>query len=248
MQKKHFFIVTSLAIFAITGYVLAQGGEIVSIDFDSIPEGTRIASSAITLDGEVQVNGGLNTDGVISTTGGVMFPDGTIQLTAAQSTASSASSTNSGLYDNRIQNVVPPNPYTEVCFKNRSVSTDVHIISETTVGGSCEPGDVGWIIEHDDRGSAAWDEAKVDCLLDGMRLPEAFELRFSCRNAVAFAINDLPGNDEEWASNTAWIGDTGTRQGPAAPNYGQGSCNQGNYSFLAATDGTSTAQRYRCAL
>ncbi|ETX08737.1 MAG: hypothetical protein ETSY2_03630 [Candidatus Entotheonella gemina] len=52
----------------------------------------------------------------------------------------------------------------------------------------CLPGDIGWIIEADERPMESWEMAKAECLKFGMRLPEPFEFLFSCTNAEGFGL------------------------------------------------------------
>ena len=142
--------------------------EILDVSFEEIPAGVVVQSNPIDLQGDSNVAGRL------SVTTGVQFGDGSVQTTAATATpgATEGASANQGLYDNRIPDFTPPNAYTEVCIKSGSLMADVHMISESPVGGNCEPGDLGWLVERDERLAATWARARLSCLLDGMRLPE----------------------------------------------------------------------------
>ncbi|MCB1054735.1 MAG: hypothetical protein KDD11_04395 [Acidobacteria bacterium] len=219
-----------------------------TIPFESIPTDTSLVGGPdITLDGPTVVTQDLSVQGEVeSVTGGVRFPDGTLQLTAA--TGVCGSNERAGLYDNRIPAVTPPEPYSEVCFKGGSVQSDVHTISESTAGGSCVPGDLGWIIERDERTAAAWDAARVECLLIGMRLPEPFEWRISCVDAATFGLNDMTGN-WEWASNEAEpiISSNGT-YGIATAAFGNAGCANAGHSWVGNSVNNNEVRAFRCVL
>lgn len=229
---------------------LAGTTPIQTISFETIPsEVSLVGGPGITLDGETVVTQDLAVQGVVeSTTGGMRFPDGTLQITAA--TGICGSNERAGLYDNRIPDVTPPEPYSEVCFKSGSVLSDVHTISESTAGGSCVPGDLGWIIERDQRTAAAWDAARVECLLIGMRLPEPFEWRISCVDAPTFGLNDMTG-DWEWASNVALPirSPTGSASaGVGASTFGSVNCASGSNSWIGNSVHANNQHSFRCVL
>jgi hypothetical protein len=222
---------------------LAQGAEIQEIPFESIPgDVTVVTTEPIILDSDTGVTGNFSSNGSVEAqTEGFYFPDGTLQSTAAFTTGVSA---NNGLYNNRIVEMTPPLPYTEVCFKSGSVSTDIHSVSEPTTGGSCVPGDLGWIIERDERTAQPWELAKVECLLLGMRLPEAFEYLYSCINSGSFGLNDMTGA-WKWASNTATSG-VGTTSYVGVSVIGSGSCHHGSVSSVGRSDGGFATLGFRC--
>ncbi|MCB1056853.1 MAG: hypothetical protein KDD11_15240 [Acidobacteria bacterium] len=242
MPRSALALLTALGLF-VGSSALAQQ-EITSIPFESIPAGTSLVGggSSILLDGYADVNG------EVSTTEGVRFGDGTLQVTAAVSNASA-----NGLYGNRIPDITPPNAYSEVCFKAGSTMSDVHSVSEPTAGGNCLPGDIGWIIERDERDSgtsASWEEARASCLQDGLRLPEPFEFYFTCTNAVAFGILDLT-DDFEWSSNLAFPASTGSTSGIGSPiigGTGGASCDRGTFGWLGRSGGAGIPNPFRCAL
>ena len=241
-------VLLNLALLLTAGSALAQSGDISSISFDVLPDGTHMLAGAITLDGEVHVNGGLASAGHLSTASGIIFPDGSVQTTAVDAAVVRSFSANNGLYSNRITDMTPPNPYTEICFKGGSMLADIHVVSEDPTGGQCEPGDTGWIVERDERpgGAVAWDEARAQCLLSGMRLLEPFEYRVSCRNAGPFGINDMV-DDYEYSSNSAQF--SPTSPGSISTGIlGGGSCDFGTLRFVANSTGGSDTASYRCAL
>lgn len=139
---------------------------------------------------------------------------------------------NNGLYSNRIPNFSPPNAYTEVCFKNGSVLNDQHAVGGSTLGGYCAPGATGWIIEQDERPAEPWEMAKAACLLDGMRLPEPFEFKYSCKNAGAFGLDNITGN-HEWATNSAIVFSNAGSEGVAAIRIGESGCAHGSFDWVA---------------
>ncbi|MCB1034121.1 MAG: hypothetical protein KDD47_09845 [Acidobacteria bacterium] len=231
---------------------LAQGGPegtgIQNIPFETIPSGVDLVGpGGITLDGATLVTQPLTVQGIIeSTTGGIRFPDGTVQTTAA--VPLNAGPGGSALYDNRIPDLTPDQAYSEVCFKDGRVQVDSHPVAEATAGGSCEPGDLGWIIEKDERPAATWEAARVQCLLRGMRLPEPFEWRLSCVEAEAFGLHDMVGN-WEWASNapTPWVEANGV-SGTSVSAFGSSGCGHGTQSWLGSSDNAAETRTFRCVL
>ncbi len=216
---------------------------ITSIPFETIPPNTRVTAGSITLDGSVEVNGTLSSDSTIEIKfGGLKFPDGTVQTTATSQSASA----NAGLYDNRIPNITPPLPYTEICFRDGSIWADIHAISEATEGGSCAPGDVGWVIERDERGSLSWAEARAECLKDNMRLPEIFEYQLGCMNDTLFGLSSMT-DTFEWASNSAFAAYSGADAGIVAFTVGGGGCDFGSTHWVAHWNGGLIRTPYRCA-
>lgn len=229
---------------------LAGTTPIQTISFETIPsEVSLVGGPGITLDGETVVTQDLAVQGVVeSTTGGMRFPDGTLQITAA--TGICGSNERAGLYNNRIPDVTPPEPYSEICFKSGSVLSDVHTISESTAGGSCVPGDLGWIIERDERTAAAWDAARVECLVIGMRLPEPFEWRISCVDAATFGLNDMTG-DWEWASNVAFPVRSPTGAATAGVGvgiFGEVNCASASTAWVGTNTDVSNELTFRCLL
>ena len=160
-------------------------------------------------------------------------------------------SANLGMYDNRIANFSPRNAYTEVCIKNGTVLHDVHLTGdESTAGGNCLPSDVGWIIERDERETTeSWDMAKMLCLLDGMRLPEIFEYKYSCNNAGLFQLADMTGN-AEWTSNSGeqvGPGNGAIRAGQGVSITGQVNCAWGAIGLITSNDAFEEIYHFRCA-
>ena len=156
-------------------------------------------------------------------------------------------SANNGMYSNRIADFTPPAPYSEVCFVDGAVQTDIHAVSEPPTGGNCEPGDVGWMMERDERSSVLWETARAECLMAGMRLPEPFEWKFSCKNEALFGLNDMTGS-LEWASNfvTHQSEVTSGTNGIGAATLGGELCADGSWSWIATGSGVETTVPYRC--
>lgn len=213
-----------------------------STGFETLPVNFSLVASGITLDGPTTVTDSLVTEGTVATLGaGYVFADGSLQRSANNNTGASA---NAGLYENRLVLMTPAMPFTEVCFKAGAVQSDVHSISESTQGGACVPGDLGWIIERDQREAETWANARVACLLVGMRLPEPFEWLYSCTNGPSFGMIDMT-NDWEWGSNTTTPGRPGTNAGAMVTILGQGGCGQADFNWAAGTVG-SALFTYRC--
>ncbi len=154
---------------------------------------------------------------------------------------------NDGIYSNRIVQTAPPLDYTEVCIVNGEVVHDEHLGGEPTTGGNCPVGAVGWIIKREERTPRLWTEARMDCLADAMRLPEAMESQFSCLNADQFGLVDMTGN-WEWASNHADLEERDTVRGLRAALFGLGSCDHATWGNVGRDDGQSAASAaYRCS-
>jgi hypothetical protein len=151
---------------------------------------------------------------------------------------------NAGIYGNRIPNATFPRAYTEICIVGGGVLSDQHQSGESTEGGNCRPGFTGWVIEQDEREAETWAQAKIDCLIDDMRLPEVFEWQYSCSDATAFGLTGMVDNNE-WASNTV-TPMTYAGFGSAVPVVGNGSCSSGNWGSAAYSSGQQILQAYRC--
>lgn len=116
---------------------------------------------------------------------------------------SKSQSFSEGMYNNRIVNQSFSRAYTEVCFKNGESLRDLHPDGGSTLGGNCIPGDRGFVIEQKRRvntrsESVSWTKAKANCLKDGMRLPEIFELQYSCINKEDFEITEMTPVEGSW--------------------------------------------------
>lgn len=117
------------------------------------------------------------------------------------------SSTASGKtgYFNQIPSTsfIPPYAYTEVCFKSGSVQHDIHTVSESTAGGNCLPGDIGFIAEKAQRsGRRSWAGSVAHCVANGMRLGTEFEFAYVAENYSTLSIT-MPAT---------WDGSTGTNR------------------------------------
>lgn len=239
MLKKFAFVCAGFLAIGATATVSGQD-EITSIDFDTVPAGTQFTGPSIVLDGPVEASG------VLQLNAGIVFPDGTVQTSAVNQEIIRSFSATVGLYDNRIPDFTPPNPYSEICVKSGVVVADIHFVSEPPDGGQCAAGDVGWIIERNERFSATWDEARMDCLKDGMRLLEPFEFRISCRDADTFGINDL-ADDWEFASNTTQLFSSGGFHSVSVPIMGSTSCNAASVRVVGNNVGETDVALFRCA-
>ncbi len=195
-----------------------------------------------------------SADGIVqSNSGGFMFPDGTLQETAAGAATTQDlldairhQSVNQGIYDNRISDFTHDRAFVEICFKAGTMKVDEDDADTSTTGGNCDPGDVGWVIERTERTTATWTDAKATCLEMGMRLPEPFEYQLTCDNAAMIGIIDMTDN-YEWASNSS-IANYLNQNRSFAATLGGGSCNYGSTGAVAGIDGTRTSKAYRCGL
>ena len=140
-------------------------------------------------------------------------------------------------------NVIPFE--TMICFKQGQVFGDVHVISESTAGGNCLPGDLGWVIERNQRPASFWENARVACLLEGMRLPEPFEFQYSCRNAASYGLNAMTG-DWEWSSNSAAPIFISSLQGLGVTRIGLASCNSSGAAWVGNSNQISDSGTFRC--
>ncbi len=157
--------------------------------------------------------------------------------------------TNQGLYGNTIPARSFPRAFTEVCIVNGAVLSDQNEANGSTAGGNCQPGEIGWVIEREERVAASWTDAKMACTRANMRLPELFEWQYSCLNAEAFGLFDMVGAGSEWGSNTpvAMSWGEGTFFGTAVPTYGMRSCVDGTWGEAAGSNDRVVALEFRCA-
>lgn len=235
-MKNSRLVIVALMVSAST---LWAQDEISEVTFDTIPSQVTLESGVIQLQGDTSVMGDVSVSGSIElTAGGIRFPDGTVQSTAFNG------QDGSGLYGNTIVEITPPAAFTEVCFKNGSVVTDSHSVSESTAGGNCLPGDLGWVIEQDERSAETWASARVECLLHGMRLPEIFEWHYSCTSAAVFNLNGMT-DSWEWASNSTEVL-TSSRTGEGVTIAGDGSCLDSYWGWVSNTDGDNHMYTFRC--
>ena len=236
--------------------IAVAGDEISTVDFETIPPGTRLVAPQVTLDADTQVNGSVQASGEVITLTGVRFSDGTLQTSAPSVSEVESLTANQGLYSNRVPAMTPNLAYTEICFVDGSMAFDLHEGGESTTGGNCEPGDLGWIIERSEREGGddlTWSDARLGCLLDGMRLPEPFEWQVACDHEATLGLSGFTSG-AEWASNFVAGSSLSDNAGPAVvvlgesggTNGGQG-CNFGGHGFLARVMfGTRNQHQYRC--
>lgn len=235
-------LVVALALLLAPLVVLAQLYE----SGDSSESVTPLSEAGGVVPPQVTFGGGLEVGGTIDAKSGIRFPDGTVQLTAAGSPPDLTA--NAGLYNNRIVEFSPPAAYTEVCFKEGEVQFDIHTFGESTTGGSCVPGDVGWVIERDERTAEPWEDARVTCLLVGMRLPEPFEFKFSCLRDGLMGLSDIAEEGEtEWAANAALPLLNGDHvAGVGVASLGGVECKFGGWGWVALNIPFESAVPYRC--
>ncbi len=152
------------------------------------------------------------------------------------------------MYDNKIVDMVPPNAYSEICFKNGQTLYDKHDGSSTTQGGNCVPGDRGYVIEKNRR-SASFIEAKATCTSNDMRLPEPFEWQYACSHKNEANIGDILDSGYEWASNIPSMEVVQyNRYFTGAPVIGNGTCYLSYYGVITADNGGGYPWQYayRC--
>lgn len=152
---------------------------------------------------------------------------------------------NSGMYSNRIVLMTPPAAYTEVCFKSGTTSYDAHSVSESTSGGNCVPGDIGYLIEKAERTANYWELAKQTCLQYGMRLPEPFEWKLACKNAATWSLSTMTDN-WEWESNFALPLYNGSSVGVGVAVAGNGGCQYATWGWVGYSTGIETSYVFRC--
>ena len=173
-----------------------------------------------------------------------MHNDTNQKVTSVQTTTTGLSA-NTGMYDNRIPDESFAAAYTEVCFKGGATQNDQHAGGESTAGGNCLPGDVGYIIEQNERTADYWEQAKKTCLENGMRLPEPFEYKVSCVDAATFGLSSMTGN-WEWSSNFALPMYT-TYNGVASAVMGNLGCDYAYWGWVGYSTGHQTSYAFRCA-
>ena len=159
-------------------------------------------------------------------------------------------SVNSGMYDNRIPaNFNPPNAYTIVCFKEGSTLNDqmgAGVSTNTAI--NCQPGDVGFIIEANERSNLLWENAKAACLQDNMRLPEVFEFKYSCNNAGVFGLTAMT-NNFEWVSNSAlpvYVQLLNSKHGVGVPTMGNTFCYRAEIAWVGRHSSNIVSHAFRC--
>ena len=172
-----------------------------------------------------------------------MHNDTNIKVSEVQSTTTGLSA-NTGMYDNRIPEGSFSNAYTEICFKGGATQNDQHTAGESTAGGNCLPGDVGYVIEQQERTTEFWEQAKKTCLEDGMRLPEPFEWKVSCVDSATFGLSSMTGN-WEWTSNFA-LPMYNSNGGIASGIIGESSCSTATWTWVGRGDGAQVSHNYRC--
>ncbi len=153
---------------------------------------------------------------------------------------------NNGMYSNRIILMTPPAAYTEICFKSGSTYYDAHASSESTASGNCVPGDVGYIIEKNERTANFWELAKQTCLQNNMRLAEPFEWKLSCKNAATWSLVGMTGN-WEWASNFSLPMYGGSDSGVASALFGGSGCSYATWNWVGGNNGYEGSYVFRCA-
>ncbi len=153
---------------------------------------------------------------------------------------------NAGMYDNRIPQGSFPLAYTEICFKNGNVYSDSHLGGESTSGGNCEPGDVGYVIEQNERSADYWEGAKATCTKINMRLPENFEYKYGCKNAGSFGLSSMTGN-WEWSSNEALPMYYGANHGLGTTIIGSSGCSYAGWGIVGNVTGYEPLVSFRCA-
>lgn len=248
-MRKKTLCATASALLTLAPAALLAQAEIVMIPFESVPGDTAFAvgtGEPIELQADTEVAGDLGATGQVASDTGFRFPDGSVQVTAGAGTPGATA--NAGLYSNTIADFSPPNAFTEVCVKGGGVLFDIRAAGEPTAGGNCVPGDTGWIIERSERndaGGVPWVEARMDCLRDGMRLPEPFEWQFSCFNDSDFAMIDMKSGSE-WGSNSVTLTSASSFVGIEVPVLGIESCIRGRNASIANITGTSGTAGYRC--
>ena len=157
-------------------------------------------------------------------------------------------SANAGMYNNRIIAMNPPAAYTEVCFKSGSTYYDARSAGAATGGGNCSVGDIGFVMEANERGAQLWNLAKIACTQINMRLPEPLEWQYACNNAGTWSLSTMTTN-WEWASNTTLSSYNGgySYGGLFVTVLGSGGCNYSIGGWVGRYDATALSTNFRCA-
>ncbi len=153
---------------------------------------------------------------------------------------------NAGMYNNHIISMNPPAAYTEVCFKSGATYYDARSAGAATGGGNCSVGDVGYVIETNERGAQTWELAKIACTQINMRLPEPLEWKYSCKNAATWSLSTMTTN-WEWASNSAipmYRGDGW--YGVGTVEFGAGGCAYGRWGWVGWEGSAEGSYNFRC--
>lgn len=151
-------------------------------------------------------------------------------------------------YKNKIKEVIPPFPYTEICFKRGRIHLDIHQENNSPSNkGHCLPGDSGFIIERNERFISEWYFAKENCLQSGMRLPKAFEWQLACNHAKDWSLK-MNRTDWEWTSGPPKPSLYKGHSGVGVTVLGKNACNHSDLHWLALDSGYSSSYSFRCAL
>ncbi len=186
-----------------------------------------------------------STKGYVDAASATVAPDAVFSITSI-----------AGLYNNLIATITPSLDYTEVCFKSGVTKYDIHAGGEATtaaasVGGSggvgsndCVPGDVGFIIERDERVTQQWHLAKEICVQNNMRLPEPFEWKLACTYSATWSMINMTGA-QEWASNHP---DTFYEAAhyTGVVSFGATGCNYSAHGYLGSTSSDISTSPFRC--
>lgn len=211
---------------------------------------------------DIRANGVLvssvGVDGSMWVSGGITVPAPTqsnqvatkAYVDAASGGASTAQvgslSPNIGMYANQIPSMTPPAAYTEICFKSGATSFDAHSVSESTAGGNCVPGDIGYILEQNVRTTKTWELAKEICTQNNMRLPEVFELKLACKNQATWSLTSI-GDGNEWSSNQTFSHWQPNSSYDTAVPVMQASCAQITLGNVGHSSNSEDSNPYRCA-
>ena len=155
-------------------------------------------------------------------------------------------------YNNRIIEMSHDIPFTEVCFKDKKTQVDIHDAGESTAGGNCLPGDLGYIIERVQRPRDSWDKAVQTCLQNnGMRLPLFFEWQLSCRYRTDWGLESFfesQGQSAgwEWTSNSVMPMVLRGNSGVAILIAGYAGCNYASWEWAGYHSGANYDAYFRC--
>lgn len=105
-------------------------------------------------------------------------------------------------------------------------------------------GDVGYVIEKNQRATQHWNQAKSICLQNGMRLPETFELQYVCESGGSWGLTGV-GSAWEWSGNSSLIEPSGNGLGSAV--FGGSGCTYAGWGWVGYLSGLEDSDVFRCA-
>ena len=227
------------------GFWLASGDNIYNTNTGNVGIGTTSPGQKLAVAGNIDVMSNKIVNLANPTAASDAATKGYVDAAGVEEELYSLTA-NNGMYRNKITNMVLPTDSTEICFKNGATYYDVHSASQSTTGGNCLPGDIGYIIERNERTATYWELAKQICLQNNMRLAEPFEWKLACKNATTWSLNNMTDN-WEWASNFALPMYAGSYDGVVAAIFGgRSGCSSATWGWVGYDTGFENSYAFRC--